>query len=45
MISMIHDSTIVNTGRRDRKTNMDTKKPYTAVQYVGQTDTSAVTQF
>jgi hypothetical protein len=32
MISMIHDATIVNTGRRDRKTNMQTKKPYAAVQ-------------
>jgi hypothetical protein len=29
---MIHDATIVNTGRRDRKTNMEIKKPYTAVQ-------------
>ena len=33
MISTIHDATIVNTGRRDRKTNMEIKKPYTVVQY------------
>jgi len=32
MISTIHDATIVNTGRKDRKTNMEIKKPY-AVQY------------
>jgi len=31
MISMIHDATIVNTGRKDRKTNMEIKKPYAAV--------------
>jgi len=28
---MIHDATIVNTGRKDRKTNMEIKKPYAAV--------------
>jgi len=33
MISTIHDTTIVNTGRRDRKTNMEIKKPYAVVQY------------
>jgi hypothetical protein len=33
MISTIHDATIVNTGRRDRKTNMEIKKPYAVVQY------------
>ena len=33
MISTIHDATIVNTGRKDRKTNMDIKKPYAVVQY------------
>ena len=33
MISTIHDATIVNTGRTDRKTNMEIKKPYTVVQY------------
>jgi hypothetical protein len=32
MISTMHETTIVNTGRRDRKTNMQTKKPYAAVQ-------------
>jgi len=29
MISTIHDATIVNRGRKDRKTNMEIKKPYT----------------
>jgi len=33
MISMIHDATIVNLGRKDRKTNMEIKKPDTVVQY------------
>jgi len=33
MISMIHDATIVNTGRKGRKTNMTIKKPYAVVQY------------
>ena len=33
MISTIHDTTIVNTGSRDRKTNMVIKKPYSVVQY------------
>jgi len=33
MISTIHDATIVNTGRKDRKTNMEIKKPYAVVQY------------
>jgi hypothetical protein len=33
MISTIHDATIVNTGRKDRKTNLDIKKPYADVQY------------
>ena len=33
MISTIHDATIVNKGRKDRKTNMDVKKPYAVVQY------------
>jgi len=32
MISMIHDATVVNTGRRDRKTNKEIWKPY-VVQY------------
>jgi len=33
MISTIHDSAIVNKGRKDRKTNMEIKKPYAVVQY------------
>ena len=33
MISMIHDATIVNTGRKERKANMEIKKPYAVVQY------------
>ena len=33
MLSMIHDATIVNTGRKDRKTIMEIKKPYAVVQY------------
>jgi hypothetical protein len=30
---MIHDATIVNNGREDRKTNMEIKKPYAVGQY------------
>ena len=33
MISTIHDATIVKTGRKDRKTNLEIKKPYAVVQY------------
>jgi hypothetical protein len=33
MISTIHEATTVNTRRKDRKTNMEIKKPYAAVQY------------
>ena len=33
MISMIHAATFVNKGRKDRKTNMEVKKPYAVVQY------------
>jgi len=33
MISTIHDLTIVNKGRKDRKTNMEIKKPYSVGQY------------
>jgi len=33
MISTIHEATTVNTGRKDRKTNMEIKKPYAVVQY------------
>ena len=32
-ISTIHDATIVNTGRKERQTNMEIKKPYDVVQY------------
>jgi len=32
MISSIHDITIINTGRKERKTNMEIKKPYAVVQ-------------
>jgi len=28
MVSTIHDATTVNKGRKDRKTNMEIKKPY-----------------
>ena len=30
---MIHDATVVNTGRQDKETNMEIKKPYAVVQY------------
>jgi len=30
---MIHDATIVNKERKDRKTNMEIKKPYAFVHY------------
>jgi len=33
MVSTIHDTTVVNRGRKDRKTNMEIKKPYAVVQY------------
>jgi len=33
MISLIHYATIVNRGRKDRKTNMEIKKPYAVGQY------------
>jgi hypothetical protein len=33
MISTIHNATIVNTGRKGRKTNLEIKKPYSVVQY------------
>jgi len=32
MISRINDATIVNKGRKDRKTNMEIKKLYAVVQ-------------
>jgi hypothetical protein len=33
MINMVHEATNVNTVQKDWKTNMETKKPYTVVQY------------
>jgi len=30
---MIHDATLVNEGRKDRKTNMEIKKPYVVGQF------------
>ena len=33
MISTIHEATVVNTGRKDRKTNMEIEKPYAVVRY------------
>jgi len=33
MIRTIHEATIVNIGRKDRKTNMEIKKPYAVVEY------------
>jgi hypothetical protein len=33
MISTIYDATLVNTGRQDRETNLERRKPYTVVQY------------
>jgi len=33
MISTFHDATIVNTGRKDRETNMEINKPCAVVQY------------
>jgi len=49
--STIHDATIVNRGREDRKTDMEIRKPYAVFQYnkfiksIGQTSTSVITQF
>jgi len=33
MLSTFHYTKIESTGRKDRKTNMDMKKPYAVVQY------------
>jgi len=33
MISTIHEETIINKGRKDRKTNMEVKKLYAVVQH------------
>ena len=32
MISTIHDTTIINTGMKERKTNIEIRKPYAVVQ-------------
>ena len=32
-VSTIHDTSIANKEREDRKTNMEIKKPYAVVQY------------
>jgi hypothetical protein len=33
MISTIHEATIVNTRRKDRRINLEIKKPHAVVQY------------
>ena len=33
MIRTIHDATTVNRGRKERKTNIEIRKPYAIVQY------------
>jgi hypothetical protein len=33
MVSTTHDATVVSKGQKDRKTNMEIKKPYAVVQY------------
>ena len=33
MISTIHEATVVYTGQKDMKTNMEIKKPYAVVKY------------
>ena len=33
MISTIHEATVVNIGRKDRKRNVEIKKPYAVFQY------------
>ena len=51
MISTIHDSTTVNKGRKDRKTNMEIKKPYAVAQNnkfikgIDRADQYLITQF
>jgi hypothetical protein len=51
MINTILDITMVNSGRKDRRTNLEIKKPYSIVQYNkfkkgidGQTSTSVIAQ-
>jgi len=33
MMTTIHEATTVDEGRKDKKTNMEIKKPYAVVQY------------
>ena len=33
MVSTIHDTSVANKEREDRKTNMEVNKPYAVVQY------------
>ena len=33
MVSMMHDVTRVNAGRKDRRTDLEIKQPYTDLQY------------
>ena len=33
MISTLHNTTLVNAGRKDKKTNVEIRKPYCIVQY------------
>jgi len=33
MVSTIHDTSVANKEREDRKTNMEINKPYAVVQY------------
>jgi len=33
MVSTIHDATVVSKGRKDRKTNVEIKKPYAVARY------------
>jgi len=33
IVRTIHDATTINKGRKDRKTNMEIKKPYAVIQY------------
>jgi hypothetical protein len=48
MISTTHDTTLVNTGRKDRKINLELRKPYCVVQYnkfMKGVDRAVITQF
>jgi hypothetical protein len=33
LISTIHDATVVNTGKKDRRTDLEIQKPYTVFKY------------